>query len=347
MIKKPTIVDARESSAQMLSKAALQAMAEVMLDPTPENYEVWYSHVSGENADLSKDIATLKKQNIEFSEAVMEKLAIKHMEKKSPTEEASDGVSDAMTKLMRMMGDFSTDAATYNDKLGEQTDNISSKIEGDTAMQELLGEVMGQLKEVQQNGADFSQKMRESQREITELRQNLEKATSEARIDGLTGINNRRAFDELIEQQASIAEAEKNDLCLLMLDIDHFKSFNDTHGHQIGDEVIKIVAGALKRTVRGQDIVARYGGEEFAVLLPETPTNGAHIVAENIRKLIASNRLKRKNGKGDLGQITISIGVTRYHVGDDEESVEYFIKRADNALYSAKENGRNRVSLEL
>ena len=135
---------------------------------------------------------------------------------------------------------------------------------------------------------------------------------------------------------------------MLLVDIDHFKQFNDTYGHQIGDEVLKIVARALTRSVRGQDVVARYGGEEFAVLLPETPINGAHIVAENIRKLIADNRLKRKNSTEDLGQITVSIGATRFRFGMHEnDNVPYFIQRADEALYKAKKAGRNKVILEL
>ena len=346
MIAKPDIVDTRSSSTQTSGQAVLKAMANAGCEPTPENYAIWYHHLEGDMPELSKEIEKVKKTG-KFDAKASDRLYDHYLKPKSEQEEATESINDAMGKLMKMVGTFSTDAAAYNEKLGEQTDDLSSKIEGDEALEGLLGEVMGQLKEIKANSDSFGEQMRESQREITELRENLEKATSEARIDGLTSLNNRRAFDEHIAEQSNIAEEEHQDLCLLLMDIDHFKKFNDTWGHQIGDEVLKVVGGALKRTVRGQDIVARYGGEEFAVLLPETPTNGAHIVAENIRKLIAANRLKRKNSTEDLGQITISIGVTRYRVGDENESIENFIERADNALYSAKENGRNRVALEL
>ncbi len=343
MTKKPEIIDARK---QPISSQAIIAMNELNIEPTPENYATWHHHLSGTKPALSKEIDTLKQAKTEFNEITNKRLYEEYV-KTEPSAEATQSVNAAMAKLMAMIGKFSNDADAYNTELGKKTDSLSDTIDGDANLEGLLGEVVGQLKDIQANSTDFSSQIKDSQREITELREDLEKATSEARIDGLTKLNNRRAFDELIEQQTLHASQEREDLCLLMLDIDHFKKFNDTWGHQIGDEVLKVVAGALKRTVRGQDVVARYGGEEFAVLLPETPTNGAHIVAENIRKLIANNRLKRKNSDEELGQITVSIGVTRYRDSDKNESIENFIKRADDALYSAKENGRNRVSLEL
>lgn len=110
--------------------------------------------------------------------------------------------------------------------------------------------------------------------------------------------------------------------------------------------MLKVVAGVLKRSVKGQDIVARFGGEEFAILLPETPMNGAQIVAEKIRKQISENRLRRKNSDDELRQITVSIGIARYRY-TKKDSLEELIKRSDEALYRAKDSGRNCVVLEL
>ncbi|MDG1286886.1 MAG: diguanylate cyclase [Rickettsiales bacterium] len=345
---KPKIFDARSKpNPQSQSQAALRAMVEANVLPTPENYELWYHHVGNHMPALSKEVEDMNKQGVEFTDEVSHSLHEKYFSKASNNEEAVQGINDAMNKFMRMVGNFSTEAKAYNEKLGEQTDDLSSKIEGDDNLEGLLGEVVGQLQEIKQSGSDFGSKMKESQQEITELRQNLEKATTEARIDGLTSLNNRRAFDELMQEQVETATENKTELCLLMMDIDFFKDFNDTWGHQIGDEVLKIVSGVLRRTVRGKDIVCRYGGEEFAILLPETPARGAQIVAESIRSLIAKNRIRRKNSTEEIGQITLSIGVSRYHVSSADESIAAFIKRADNALYQAKEKGRNRVELAL
>jgi diguanylate cyclase len=129
---------------------------------------------------------------------------------------------------------------------------------------------------------------------------------------------------------------------LVMLDIDHFKSVNDTHGHLIGDRVIRFVAQVLEKNIKGKDTAARYGGEEFTVLLPETPATGAKSVAESIRKAVANAQLVRADNKKPLGQITISAGVATFAAGED---VMEFINRADQALYRSKNEGRNRVSV--
>jgi diguanylate cyclase len=126
-----------------------------------------------------------------------------------------------------------------------------------------------------------------------------------------------------------------------MADIDHFKKINDTHGHLVGDNVIRMVAGTLKNSVKGRDDVARIGGEEFAVILPDTPIDGALKLAEDMRVTFDKFDLKKKNSGESLGKVTLSFGVTKYQFG---ESVETFINRADEALYKSKNTGRNKVS---
>jgi diguanylate cyclase (GGDEF)-like protein len=157
-----------------------------------------------------------------------------------------------------------------------------------------------------------------------------------ARCDGLTGLLNHRMFQEIIREEYNRVKRYGNNLSLIMLDIDHFKKFNDAYGHPVGDEVIKMVSRTMKSMVRSTDRVFRYGGEEFAVVLPETsPENGA-LLAERIRRQIEADR--SVNGL----VITISIGVGGVNVS---ETPEAFIKRVDGALYEAKKNGRNRVAV--
>jgi diguanylate cyclase len=129
-------------------------------------------------------------------------------------------------------------------------------------------------------------------------------------------------------------------LSLLVIDIDHFRSFNNTHGHQVGDAVLRLVADKLKRSVKGRDTVARYGGEEFIVLLPQTGDDGAAQLAEQIRADIAHSRLVVRNRGQDLGKVTISIGVAELMPGETPDNC---FRRADEALFQAKHEGRNRV----
>jgi diguanylate cyclase (GGDEF)-like protein len=161
-----------------------------------------------------------------------------------------------------------------------------------------------------------------------------------ASTDSMTKLYNRRYFSTASQQIISLAKREKNDISLLMLDIDKFKNINDTYGHDVGDTVIITLANRLLNNHRESDISCRYGGEEFTILLPNTAIKGAAIVAENIRKGIEELRLQIEE---KTIYFTVSIGVTSLR--EEEQDIEKALKRVDEALYKAKDSGRNRVSV--
>lgn len=175
----------------------------------------------------------------------------------------------------------------------------------------------------------------QEQIEVKQLQ--LESYMTEARTDQLTGVSNRRAFDEEIYRLFALRDRRPSDLCLMMADIDHFKLFNDYHGHQVGDEMLQRVAATFERATRSCDIVCRYGGEEFAILLPRTKLPDALRVAERGR--VAVEALQCDIGEIEL-HVTVSIGVVELRA---EESIAEFVKRGDAALYAAKLAGRNCV----
>ena len=159
--------------------------------------------------------------------------------------------------------------------------------------------------------------------------------------DELTKISNRRTFDEMMEVFYQQTRLDHTSLSILFIDVDFFKNYNDFYGHQKGDDVISSIAKSIKNAIRHMDFVARYGGEEFVVLLPETDAHGAYAVASNIFKAI--ERLEIPHAKSLVSSyITISLGITVYR-GENEISKEELLKIADQALYRAKQLGRNQI----
>ncbi len=166
-------------------------------------------------------------------------------------------------------------------------------------------------------------------------------AVEKAYIDPLTGVNNRAAFDKSIEQEMEFSARHKHDLTLMMLDLDKFKDINDNYGHTVGDAILRSFADSIMKCLRGSDILFRYGGEEFSVLLRNTGTEGASLLAERMRKSVEEmefeyNKIKVKT--------TVSIGLAQMQEGD---SIIGMIERADELLYKAKECGRNQVAADL
>ena len=165
-----------------------------------------------------------------------------------------------------------------------------------------------------------------------------------ARTDELTGLPNRRSFSDIAKREITRSARYGTSLSGAMLDLDHFKAINDTYGHQIGDEVLRVVGERLKQNLKGKDFPSRYGGEEFAIILPNTEIRKAVIVAEFIRKEISNIKLKMKKTGETLRNISVSIGVSEIRSTDTTASV---VERADTALYCAKNSGRNNVKSEV
>ncbi|MCJ7500310.1 diguanylate cyclase [bacterium] len=190
----------------------------------------------------------------------------------------------------------------------------------------LLHENRGLMEDLEQNNL----RMEQSNEELKEL----------VIRDGLTGLFNHRHFKEVLEREVARAARYERSLCLIMVDVDHFKNYNDTHGHPAGDEVLKTLADIISGRLRAVDLPARYGGEEFVILLPETERPGGNIVAEDIRAQVENFPFKGRESQ-PLGKVTISLGLAEFPDDADESSL--LLKKADDALYRAKSEGRNLV----
>jgi len=203
---------------------------------------------------------------------------------------------------------------------------------------EALAETFNEMaREIQSHTRHLEETIRKRTRELEEANKKL---TELATTDGLTGLYNYRFFEDTIRMEVKRAQRQELPLSLLMIDLDHFKVYNDTHGHQMGDEVLKTVARIMKYRLRSTDFPCRYGGEEFAIILPATGFGEAMKIAEELRGLVEAHPFPGGE-KQPEGRLTISIGVATYpQHAEDEISL---VRAADMALYRAKQRGRNRV----
>ncbi len=321
-------------------RLSLAKLGEMALPVTPQNYSLFYVYHSGQSKELNKVMDEILSADETFSEELVEKLFSQYVCHCSSIdmEKLNREILQAVAQILGAILDFAGQAALSNKSLGSHLEKMANTSEPAEVLR-IASDIIADTRRFVDNTQIMEEAMQETTTQIEMLQEELVQARQEATIDALTGLHNRRGLD--ISLQASLDETVriKKPLCVLMIDIDHFKAINDTHGHLIGDKVLISVGKLLSNQVRGDDYVARYGGEEFIVILQETPITAAFTVAEKIRSSIERLKLKQvKTGKS-LDPITVSLGVASFRYG---EAMEDFLNRCDEALYRAKKLGRNR-----
>jgi len=328
------------------AKLALEFMEKHRVSPNPEAFAVWYYYSLGNDKKLVQEVNQAMAHSVGFSREICSNLyqnfVLDTGRQQKTLDDAAENAQKVLTEMLSVATGLSGETQSYNNNLDTYIEKIATDL-GDRNVKEIFKDLVAATATLKSKSEVISQRLEESTKEIEGLRKNLEQVTHESQRDFLTGVYNRKTFEKMFDEQVETATEQSTPVSLLMLDIDHFKQFNDKFGHLLGDEVLKIVARVLMNTLKGRDVVARFGGEEFIVMLPETNIESAMIVAEILRNNIASKELKQKNTGENYGAITISIGVAHFRPGDDMQSL---IKRADDALYKSKRNGRNCVTRE-
>ena len=329
-----------------VAKAALSCMADQGISANPTNFTVWFSYCSETNPELNRTLDLLVNHGVGFTEDLSEEIYNKFFaadQQSQEIREASKRIQEAVNEIVDCLYDTGEDQSSYVDKLSQFSKQLD-KTERGEEVGALVHDILDETRQILEKNKTLESRLCQSGEQIDQLRQHLEEVRREAMTDPLTGMANRKFFDLTLRAEAKMAMETGKPLCLLLMDIDHFKKFNDTYGHQVGDQVLKIVARTLKDNVKGQDLPARYGGEEFCVILPKTGVTDAVAVATNIRHAMATRKLRNKKTGDNYGGVTVSIGVAQYR---SEEALGQFIQRADRALYMAKDDGRNRVVSEF
>ncbi len=339
------MVSERNDSGRIeaLAGDALAWMAQRRIPPTAQNYEVILAYVGGENTELKTTIDGLASRECRFDPSVMASLHAQYFRIRRESEELTElsgKISSELGSLVKLLNTAGRDQSAYGTALSKASGELVRPDLSESRIKNLIDHVVQATHAMEVRSKTLENEVKASSQEVAQLRVHLESVRREALTDTLTGIPNRKAFDTEIKRAMEQAVETGEPMSLLMCDIDHFKKFNDTWGHQTGDQVLRLVANCISENVKGRDTAARFGGEEFAVVLPQTELADAVRLAYQIRSKVESKKLVKKSNGDILGVITISIGVAQY---DMKEGAEGLIQRADACLYAAKRAGRNRV----
>jgi len=327
------------------AETALGQIKALRQPATPRNFEVWYAYATGHNQHLNQAINETLVRDGGLTEPELARIYDEHL---SPVR-FSDRVDEVGAKIVGEIEQVMTMIETAIDSSAGFTQSLAGvqrEMTGSNDRDQLrfiVETLVRATKEVEEANQTLQKRLVDSREEISVLQENLEVVRTESLTDPLTTLANRKFFEESIKRFIGECESHDIPLSVVLTDIDHFKKFNDTYGHLTGDQVLRLVAIALKQNVKGQDVAARYGGEEFVVLLPKTALMAAVTVADHIRRAVMGKELMRRSTGETLGRVTISLGVAAWRRGD---TVSSLLERADACLYAAKRSGRNCVVAE-
>jgi diguanylate cyclase len=308
---------------------------------SPWAYAVWYEHLADINPPLSEDLEARLRQKEVVTKTEIVELYDDHIqtgEARSLTR-LQAGLGELLRKLGDIAAQSSKGAAEYYEALAAHEQELSSVVDANT-LRSVLESLKNATTSVRMKASLLHTEIEAGREHMQSLHEQLNTLKGEALTDPLTGLHNRRGFDRSCEQLYGDENAACEGAALLLVDIDRFKQINDTYGHLFGDQVLRVAAKVIADSVKGRDVAVRFGGDEFLVLLPDTSADGALAVAEQIRAAFGRVRIRRSGSNNCIEQVTLSAGVA---VAGPAETMEQMIHRADQTLYQAKAEGRNRV----
>lgn len=312
---------------------------------SPRSFEVFYAAAKGDNQALTEAVDILLAREGNISAATVDQLYTTHVAPRSfaaHAERTSNGMLVEIDHVMEMMDLALGSTANYGESLATIARDLHATADRNR-IREIVSSLVIATRETVATNQTLEARLRETRGEISTLRETLESVRVEALTDAVTGLANRKHFDEMLMKTLDEASLHRTPMTLIMADIDHFKHFNDTFGHLTGDQVLRLVATTMRNRVKRKSVLARFGGEEFGIILPETGIDIAQEIAETIRKSVMGRELVKRSTGETLGRVTISLGVAMLRKGDTPATL---LERADHCMLTAKRSGRNRTILE-
>ena len=326
-----------------VARAAIEMMERAKVWPTALNFELWLHLVADPSGALAVEMQRLLSAGEQITDFLAEDLAHTFLPKvrlHDQIRDAGEQLSQELATVSRAIQTARKSSEAYGQHLAGATQELTTDIDSDE-LKSLVRGLTNATNRAQSQNRDLEQRLAESTAEVGRLRDHLVQVRRDATTDGLTNLANRKSFDEELERSCADADADGGAVLLAVLDIDHFKNFNDTWGHQTGDQVIRYVASVIGRVGAPPRFAARYGGEEFAMIFCGETAAQVESHLHEIREEVGSRRLKRRSTNEDLGAVTLSAGFAQRLPGEPPMSL---MERADSALYASKHAGRNRVT---
>jgi diguanylate cyclase len=328
--------------ATTVADRAIRSMSQQSVPATPSNFSVWFDYATGASPALRKTIDILIRNKRKFDAAINHELYVTYVNPQSGPAVRGDfpeQLRGVITNATQFLTAAIADNRTQIEALGE----VSSQVQASGDPQAIIERLVTELSNATARATALELNFEASTQELDKIRNSLKEAEQRSNTDALTGLANRRSLDDFLRSTQIVAMEKGEPLSVLLIDIDHFKKFNDSYGHQVGDQVLRLVAKVLQENVRDQDLAARYGGEELFAVLPGVNLDVCAAIAERIRGRISDARLTRRTTGQEISSVTVSIGVAQFRLA---ESAETMIERCDRALYQAKRSGRNRTVTE-
>jgi diguanylate cyclase len=314
---------------------ANRLMTQHGVPPTPDNFSVWFYYAMGGSLTLKKTIDILLASKRKFDSTVNRDLYVTYVQ---PHASTSGDFPEQLRGVIASAQEFLTTAISDNRAQMENLGEVKSECQAAVDPRPIIERLVKELSHATTRSSALEANFLQTTKDLDQIKDSLKQAEQHSNTDALTGLANRRSLEAFLRAEQIKAMETGTPLSILMIDIDHFKKFNDGYGHQVGDQVLRLVGKVLQENVRECDLAARYGGEELMAILPGAAIDACFEAAERIRRRISEARLTRRATGEEISSVTVSIGVAQFRMG---ETAEGMIERGDRALYQAKHMGRN------
>ncbi|MGA2056698.1 MAG: GGDEF domain-containing protein [Bradyrhizobium sp.] len=316
-------------------------MSQHGVPPTPDNFSVWFYYAMGGSLTLKKTIDVLIANKRKFDSGVNRDLYLTYV---NPHSSTGGDFPEQLHGVIASAQEFLTTAISDNRAQMADLGEVKSECQTAVDPRPIIEKLVKELSKATTRSSALEANFLQTTKDLDQIKDSLKQAEQHSNTDALTGLANRRSLDAFLRTAQITAMEAGTPLGILLIDIDHFKKFNDGFGHQVGDQVLRLVGKVLQESVRDCDLAARYGGEELMAILPGAEVEACFEAAERIRRRIAEARLTRRTTGEEISSVTVSIGVAQFRMG---ETADGMIERCDRALYQAKRAGRNRTIKEL